>query len=74
MFSAFFLVVPLMVTLEDDIKTPYQYFERRYGNKKYVRAITATFGMIFYFSFLTLYLWGCANLLTTLIPQCIRLN
>jgi Na+/proline symporter len=63
-----------MVTLEDDIKTPYQYFERRYGNKKYVRAITATFGMIFYFSFLTLYLWGCANLLTTLIPQCIRLN
>ena len=59
-----------MVTLEDDIKTPYQYFERRYGNRKYVRAITATFGMVFYFSFLTLYLWGCANLLTTLIPQC----
>jgi hypothetical protein len=59
-----------MVILEDDIKTPYQYFERRYGNRKYVRAITATFGLFFYFSFLTLWLWGCCNLLTTLIPQC----
>lgn len=59
-----------MATLEDDIKTPYQYFERRYGNRKYVRTITATFGIFFYFSFLSLFLWCCANLLTTLIPQC----
>lgn len=66
---AFFIVHPFMYSLEDDIKTPYQYFERRYGNKKYVRAITAGAGMLFYFFFLSLYLWGCGILLSTLIPE-----
>ncbi|RNA35226.1 Sodium-coupled monocarboxylate transporter 1 [Brachionus plicatilis] len=63
------VVHPLMYSLDSDIKTPYQYFERRYNNKKYVRAITALAAMLFYFFFLTLYLWGCAVLLSTLIPQ-----
>lgn len=63
------LVHPFLYRLESDIKTPYQYFERRFNNKKYVRAITAFAAMLFYFFFLTLYLWGCAVLLSTLIPQ-----
>lgn len=66
---AFFIVHPFIYSLEDEIKTPYQYFERRYGNKKYVRAITAGAGMLFYFFFLSLYLWGCAIILSTLIPE-----
>ncbi|CAF0766699.1 unnamed protein product [Brachionus calyciflorus] len=66
---AFLIVQPFMYSLDEDIKTPYQYFERRYRNRKYVRAITAAAGMLFYFLFLTLYLWGCAVLLSTLIPQ-----
>ena len=66
---AFFFVIPFLINLEDDIKTPYQYFERRYGNRKYVRAITAMVGILFYFSFLTLYLYGCSNLLSQIIPE-----
>ncbi|CAF0789441.1 unnamed protein product [Brachionus calyciflorus] len=66
---AYLFVQPFMYSLDEDIKTPFQYFERRYRNKKYVRAITAAAGMLFYFLFLTLYLWGCAVLLTTLIPE-----
>jgi len=65
---AFLLVIPFMTSLEHDIKTPYQFFERRYGSRKYVRVITATAAMIFYFSFLTLYIWGCTNLITTIVP------
>lgn len=66
---AFLIVHPFMYSLDEDITTPYQYFERRYRNKKYVRAITASAGMLFYFFFLSLYLWGCAVLLSTLIPD-----
>lgn len=66
---AFFLVLPLTTNLDESIKTPYQYFERRYGSRKYVRIITAFAGMIFYFSFLTLYLWGCTIMISTIIPQ-----
>lgn len=66
---ALFLVLPLTTNLDENIKTPYQYFEKRYGNRKYVRAVTATVGMLFYFSFLTLYLWACAILVSTLVPQ-----
>jgi SSS family solute:Na+ symporter len=66
---AFYFVIPFLINLEEDIKSPYQYFERRYGNKKYVRAITAIVGIVFYFSFLTLYLYGCSNLLSQIIPE-----
>ena len=66
---AFAFVQPFMHSLDDDIKTPYQYFGKRYRNNIYVTAISAAAGMLFYFSFLTLYLYGCAILLTTLIPE-----
>jgi Na+/proline symporter len=66
---AFYFVIPFLINLEEDITTPYQYFERRYGNRKYVRAITAIVGILFYFSFLTLYLYGCSNLLSQMIPE-----
>ena len=65
---AFFIVQPFMYSLDEDIKTPYQYFEKRY-NSKLIRSVSSFFGMLFYFSFLTLYLWGCTILLSTLIPQ-----
>lgn len=66
---AFLIVQPFMYSLDDDIKTPYQYFERRYRDNKYIKVITTFAGMLFYLSFLTLYLWGCAVLLSTLIPH-----
>ena len=66
---AFTVVQPFMYSLEQDIKTPYQYFSKRYRSSKFVKVITTIAGMLFYFSFLTLYLWGCAVLLSTLIPH-----
>lgn len=66
---AILFIHPMMYSLEDDIKTPFQFFERRFTNKKYVRAITAFIAMLFYFFFITMYLFGCAILLSTLIPQ-----
>jgi Na+/proline symporter len=57
-----------MIKLDDDIKTPYQFFEKRYSNKRYVRVITAFIGLLFYFLFLTLYLYGCSVILKQLIP------
>ena len=65
---AFLIVHPFMYSLDAEIKTPYQYFEKRYHNKL-VRSISAVMGMFFYFSFITLYLWGCTILLCTLIPD-----
>ena len=65
---AFFIVHPLMYSLNEDIKTPYEYFGRRY-NSKLIRSLSALVSMFFYFSFVTLYLWGCTVLLSTLIPE-----
>ncbi len=66
---AFLIVQPFMYSLDEDIKTPYQYFERRYRHSRWIRAITASAGLLFYLSFLALYLWGCAILLNTLFPH-----
>lgn len=65
---AFFIVHPFMHSLPSDIKTPYQYFEKRY-RCTFVRSMSALMAMFFYFSFLTLFLWGCTILLCTLIPE-----
>lgn len=65
---AFFIVQPFMYSLDDGIKTPYQYFEKRYRTPL-ARSISSFVGMIFYFCFLTLYLWGSTVLLSTLVPQ-----
>ena len=65
---AFFIVHPFMHSLPPEIKTPYQYFEKRY-RCTFVRSMSALMAMFFYFSFLTLFLWGCTILLCTLIPE-----
>ena len=65
---AFLIVHPFMYSLDKEIKTPYQYYEKRYRNKL-IRSISAVMDMFFYFSFLTLYLWGSTILLCTLLPE-----
>jgi hypothetical protein len=66
---AFFIVMPFMYSLDDDIHTPFDYFAKRYRNAKIVRAIVASVAKFFYWFFLTLYLWGSSVLLSTLIPH-----
>jgi hypothetical protein len=66
---AFFIVMPFIYSLDDDIQTPFDYFAKRFRNSKLVRAIVTSVAMFFYWFFLTLYLWGSSVLLTTLIPR-----
>lgn len=65
---ASYLVLPVLHSLEHDIKTPFEYFSRRYNGNKWAQFITALACMTFYLSFLSLYLWGCAVLVSTVIP------
>jgi hypothetical protein len=67
-FYSAILVQPFLYSLDKSIKTPYHYFAKRYRDKDYVRAVTASVAMFFYLSFLSLYLWGCTVLLSILLP------
>jgi hypothetical protein len=62
------LIQPMMFRVSDKINTPFEYFEKRYKNKTYVRIIVCLVSMFYYICFLTLYLWGCSVLFTTLMP------
>ena len=64
---AVLIVHPFTYSLEKEIKTPFQYFEKRYRSR-WIRAITAIIAMFYQFSFVTLFLWGCSLILCTLIP------
>lgn len=63
------IIHPFMYNLDQEISTPYEYLEKRYNNKKYIRSLSSAVGMLFYFLFLSLYLWGCTAMLNTLIPE-----
>ena len=65
---AYFIVQPFLYSLDEDIKTPYQYFEKRYRSKL-ARSVSSLFGLFFYFCVLSLYIWASMILLTTLMPQ-----
>lgn len=63
------LVHPFFYSFKDEISSPYHYFQKRYREKVYMRSIVGGVAMFFYFSFLTLYLWGCTVLFSTLLPE-----
>jgi Na+/proline symporter len=67
-FIAFFLVIPIIYNLDKSIKTPYEYFEKRF-NSKVPRIISALSASCFYFSLSTLFLFGASIVLSTLMPQ-----
>ena len=64
---ALVLVHPFTYSLDKEIKTPFQYFEKRYRSQR-VRALCALMAMFYHFSFITLFLWGCTIILCTLLP------
>lgn len=57
----------LIFSLEKEIKTPFQFFEKRYRSKT-IRAVSAFIAMFYQFSFASLFLWGSTNMLCLLIP------
>jgi hypothetical protein len=56
---ALLFIQPFMISLKDEVHTPYEYFQKRYRNKTYVRVVVCLISQFYYFTFLTLYLWGC---------------
>lgn len=64
----FFILHPVIYNTES-IKTPYEYLQVRYGNKKLIRRVTALFGILFYVLFMALHLWSCSCILSTILPQ-----
>ena len=65
---AFFILHPVIYNLES-IKSPYEYLQYRYGNKRSIRVITAFFGNLFYLLFMALHLWGCSIILSSILPE-----
>ena len=65
---SFFILNPFFYDLDKDIKSPYQYLEKRY-NHKIIRIISAFAGFLFHLLFLSLNLWGCTIILATIYPQ-----
>ena len=65
---AFTILNPFFYNLDKDIKSPYQYLEKRYDNKT-IRIISALVGLLFHLLFISLQLWGCATILATIFPK-----
>lgn len=64
------IIQPFLYDLDKTIKTPYEYFERRY-NCKYVRVIVASVGCLFSISFYSLFLASVGFNLATLFSNII---
>jgi hypothetical protein len=65
---ALLIVQPFMCSLDAAVTSPYVYFAKRYRDSRCVRAVSASGGLLFYFLFLTLFLWGGTVLMSTVIP------
>lgn len=67
---AFFLMQPLLLRLsKESVKTPYEYFERRYNGSRLMRRLVAFLGLLFHVLFSSLFLWTCTTILCTVLPQ-----
>jgi hypothetical protein len=66
---AFLIVHPVIYNLDKKIKSPYEYLQYRYGDRKSIRYIAASVGIFFYLLFMSLHLWGCSVILSAILPQ-----
>jgi len=70
---AFFIcaifILPVVKNLDPSISSPFEYLQKRYSDKVYIRVISSLAGLVFYFTFMTLYLTGSAVILGSLVPE-----
>lgn len=64
---AFLILQPFFYDM--GVKTPYEYLQKRYGNRLICRTTSAFIGIIFHISFSTLFLWANATILSTIFPD-----
>lgn len=69
---ALLIVYPFMYSL--DLKSPYDYLKRRYGGRECVKVACVCLALAYYFSFASLYLWGCAAIVNVLVPESLSLG
>jgi hypothetical protein len=62
-------ILPIVKNLDPTISSPFEYLQKRYNDKVYIRLISSLAGLIFYFAFMTLYLVGSAVILGSLVPE-----
>lgn len=64
---AMLIVYPFMYSM--DIKSPYDYLKHRYGERTCVKFACISVAMFYYFSFGSLFLWGCTAIINVIMPQ-----
>jgi Na+/proline symporter len=64
---SFFILQPFFYDV--DVKSPYEYMHKRYGNRLICRIISSFVGIVFHISFTTLFLWANATILSTIFPD-----
>lgn len=65
---AFFILHPVVYRLKSS-RTPFEYLQHRYRDNRLIRVIAALCGILFYLLFMSLHLWGCSIVLSTILPQ-----
>ena len=63
------IIFPFMYSLDEKCHTPYDYLKLRYNNREFPKLACLLVAMFYYFSFCSLYLWGCAAIINVLIPE-----
>lgn len=66
---AFLFLLPIIFGLDKSIKTPYEYFEKRFNNSRWPRILSALSASCFYFTLGSLFLYGATIILTTFMPM-----
>lgn len=66
---AFVFLLPIIFGLDKSIKTPYEYFQKRFDGSSWPRVISALSASFFYFALGSLFLYGATIILTTFLPM-----
>jgi hypothetical protein len=63
----FLFFLPFVYNLDKSITSPYLYLQKRYNENIFIRITSAFVGFFFYFSYITLMLWGIMIVLSTIL-------
>lgn len=66
------ITFPFMYSLK--LKSPYDYLMLRYRERRCVKMACLCLAMFYYFSFGSLFLWGCTAIVNIIMPQFISLG
>lgn len=66
---AFSFVLPIIFGLDKSIKTPYEYFQKRFNGSRLPRILSALSASMFYFALGSLFLYGAIIILTSFLPM-----